>query len=127
MKKYANLICLLVVLLVAMATYAAIVWVGSMQTVNNTTYISGSNSVSTATYNPGTFLITDGGLTATTAMTIYLSWSMDGTNFFTNATFVPTVTNAGTYTWAPGPLAAPIWQRFSITTTNSVNVGIIQQ
>jgi hypothetical protein len=112
-------------LVLAFAIQASTLWFGSYTNVNNTTAYSPTNSLVVLQYNPGVYQISDQGLATTNALTVNMQWSVDSNNFVTVATWIPTVTNAGTYVFAPGNVSQQVWQRFAIVTTNSVNVNIL--
>ena len=97
--------------------------VGSLSTVNNTTYYTAAYNIGNAFVPSGTFLFSDGGTTATNALSITIQVSFDQTNFTSVGTWYPPVTNAGTWPYTPFPTNMPIYMRGVVTTTNSVQVG----
>jgi hypothetical protein len=119
------ILCLLLLATVCVTYASTTILIGSLTTVNNTTANSSSVLATTFLPNPGSFLISDGGLTATTAMAVVVSFSLDNVNFTNVATNFPTTTAATTYTWNPSFSALPIWERVSVVTTNSVSAGVI--
>lgn len=120
----AILVCILC--FVAGLSFASSVLIGSLTTVNNTTANSASSQIGSFLASPGTFSITNNGLSATSALTVNLQWSIDNSNWTNVATFNPPSTNAATYQWAPQVSAQPFWQRIQVVTTNNVQVGVIQ-
>jgi hypothetical protein len=102
------------------------VLVGSLATVNGTTN-SASIVVGTISVPSGTLIAETGGLPTTSAATFNLQFSIDNANFATFATYNPTATNAGSYTFAPSYAPSNLYFRVQIVTTNSEQVGAIYQ
>jgi hypothetical protein len=127
MKKY--ILPILVTMLLCVVTYidASTLWYGSLTTVNNTTAYSPTNSFPVSlNASAGNYLISDGGLTALTALAVNMQLSLDSNNWLTVASWTPSVTNSGTFSWSPGVLSQTVYQRFQFVTTNSVGVGVLQ-
>ena len=98
-------------------------FLGSLVPVNNTTSNSASLLIGTFNMPAGTFLIQNGGLTATNALRVNVQLSVDNTNWLTVSTYWPSATNATTETYIPSYAAQSIYIRAQAVTTNSVNVG----
>jgi len=127
MKKHtARILAALLLLTVAVTAWSSTLWEGSLTAVNNTTGYSATNQVGTLTINLSTLDISDGGLTALTALGVNFQLSFDQTNFLTETNFQCPSTNAGTYPWQIGTLTIPVYARFAFVTTNNVNVGVFQ-
>lgn len=114
-------ISLLVIMKIAAATY----WVvGSMTTVNGTSNFP-SVSPGTVTIPGGYLAISHGALPNTNALVINAQWSIDGSNFYTYASWTATTTN----TTGEAPFFLPSlgntfsW-RAQVVTTNSYSVGV---
>jgi hypothetical protein len=82
-------------------------------------------ALGTVNITPHTLLVQNGGLATTNALTVEAQYSFDGTNFATLATYQPSATNAAVGSYTPSLGAKTVYFRARITTTNSVNVGII--
>lgn len=122
MKKALVLLALLFVVAVFLVHAATTTMIGSMTTVNGTTNTA---AVSLGNIYPprGVFYIQNGGLASTNALLINVQLSIDGTNFYTVATYYPSVTNATTDAYAPTYSALPVYMRAQVVTTNAVQVG----
>jgi len=113
-------------MLLALRSSAAITAFGSLSPVNVTTTNSVSLQTNTATASVGTFIITNGGLPATNALTGQRQFSVDGTNWFAiGPAYTPSVTNANGEAYGPAVLSIPIYTRLSVTTTSNVLVGAV--
>ena len=125
MKKKL-LIGVAVVLCLAAAFWAgasSYTFIGSLQTVNNTTSNSTGLAVGSVS-GSGTFWIQNAGLTATNAMKVNVQISADNTNFITVATYWPAATNATVESFYP-TFTQPLYWRAQVVTTNSVQVGVV--
>jgi len=125
MKKLAAIIGLTAVFsLIGFWAFGGITTiVGSMSTVNNTTFYTSAYQLGTVTLPSGTFVLSDGGTTATNALTVTIQVSFDQTNFVTVGSWNPPVTNAGTWSYNTLPTNMTCYVRGVVVTTNSVQVG----
>ncbi len=105
---------------------AASTLIGTLPSVNGTTN-SPSITNTTVTLQPGSFLISNGGLSNTNALRVNLQVSVDNTNFVNVATYGPSSTNATTDAFNPSYTNQTIYIRAQVVTTNAVNVGVIAQ
>jgi len=94
--------------------------------------VNGTNNSSTNTlgaYVPATvYFVENQGLSNTNAATLNAQATLDGSNWFTYATFKHPQTNAGvvdTFTANPNPLT--IYRRVQIVTTNAVTISVKQK
>jgi hypothetical protein len=92
---------------------------GSLITVPAGTTNSPGFQVGTFSLPGGYYLIQNGGLTTTNAVTIYYQVSVDNTNFITYGLSSFTVTNAGTQTFYQSGALQPIYFRVQAVTTNA--------
>lgn len=126
MKKTFPILFLGILIGFSCTLLASTIIFGSLITVNNTTTNSPGTQLGSYPTVPMTVYVTNTGLTATTALTVNWQVSIDNTNFLTVASYNPTATNAGTYTWPIAATNQPIYSRFQLVTTNSVTVGLTQ-
>lgn len=110
----------------------------AVDATNLVTYQSLSGTNATASYDPNytasapspfsmkpqTFLIQHGGIPTTNTLTVNIQLSVDKTNFFTVATYRPSITNAGLYTYTPRISTNRFYIRASVVTTNATSVGV---
>lgn len=101
---------------------------GSLVPVNTTT--SNFTAIASGNYNfpSPNFLISRGATTTTNDAPVRLQFSLDNTNWLCVATNYSTGTGAtNNEVWSPGTSQQTVYWRTSVTTTNSVNIGIISQ
>ena len=116
-------IVMLCLLLGVMAGWAgSVTLLGSLASVNGTTNTVGT-AAGTFTLPGGYFLIQNGGISTTGALTANVQASFDNTNFTTVATYTPSATNATTDKFVPVFSPQTVYYRVQIVTTNAVNVG----
>ena len=124
MRKLFALFILLVLAVVVVwnARAGSTLILGSMTTVNGTTNTAGT--LIGSVYPPrGTFSIQNGGLSSTNELTVNVQLSIDGTNYFTVGTYIPSATNATTEAYTPTFTGVSIYMRAQVVTTGAVQVG----
>ena len=99
-----------------MVTYAAS---GGASTNNGTPVYIGSAYLAVSP----SFLVSDGGTTATNALTVYVQYGLDTNYFATVATYTKTATNATDGLVSPGAVTIRLYAQTKVITTNSVSVG----
>jgi hypothetical protein len=124
MKRIGFFLSICVFLFLSLRGNAALTAFGTLSTVNNTTTNSVALQTNSQPVAVGTFVISNGGLASTNALAGIRQFSVDGTNWIgLGAAYTPSGTNAGSDTIAPQVITIPVYLRFSVTTTNSVQVG----
>ena len=75
--------------------------------------------------NPPSFLISDGGVVNTNALTVYVQYglSTNATTMSTVATYNKSATNAADGTVSPSSITLSIYAQTLVVTTNAVSVG----
>ena len=126
MKKLVFQGCALVAALVfAVAVVAApVLLVGSLQTVNNTTFTSNTNVLSLNYPTPSQLSITHGGLANSNDVRVLQQVSTDLINWTTFATVTMPSTNAVTEVIQGYNYPLTNYFRVQIVTTNSQQVGV---
>lgn len=105
---------------------AAVTAFGSLSLVSVATTNSVSVQTNTSPTAVGTFIIANGGLPNTNALTGQRQFSLDGVNWTSIGTaYTPSVTNANGEAYGPAVLNIPIYTRLSVTTTSNVLVGAV--
>ena len=99
-----------------LVTYAA---TGGASTNNGTPVLIGTAYIATTP----SFIISDGGTTATNAMVVYVQYGLDTNYFSTVATYTKAATNATDGVVTPGGITLRIYAQTKVVTTNSVTVG----
>lgn len=125
MKRLRTILTLgfLTALAVLLARAGSTILLGSMVTVNNTITNSAGIVIGNFSVPAGRFLIQNGGLSNTNALTVNVQLSLDDVNFTTVASYQPSVTNAVTDVFNPSFSPQNIYMRLQTVTTNSVQVG----
>lgn len=125
MKRLYSIL-ILFALFLGFRANAALTAFGVLSTVNNTTTNSVTLQTNTQPIAVGTFVISNGGLASTNALSGVRQFSVDGTNWFGLGTpYTPSGTNSGSDTIAASVISVPVYFRLSVTTTNSVQVGAV--
>ena len=106
------------------AVCSPVLMVGTLQTVNSTTFTGNTNAA--FLYNPALqqFQVTHGALNATNDIAVMVQITADLTNFITIGTWHPSSTNAGSEYIYAGQYLATNSVRVQIVTTNSQQVGV---
>ena len=99
-----------------MVTYAAS---GGPSTNNGTPVYIGSAYLAVSP----SFLISDGGTTATNALTVYVQYGLDTNYFATVATYTKPTTNAADGLVSPGGVTIRVYAQTKVVTTNNLPVG----
>jgi hypothetical protein len=124
MKNLLLLGAAAVVLVVAIASAAPLLIVGTLQAVNNTTFTSATNILSQNFPTPQAITITHGGLVNTNDVLIKQQVSTDLTNWTTFAACGMPSTNATTEVIQGYNSPLTNYYRVLVVTTNSQNVSI---
>ena len=101
-----------------------VLMVGSLQTVNNTTFTSNTNLLSANYPTPYQLLVTHGGLANSNDVSIAYQISTDLLNWKTFATVTMPSTNATTEVIQGYNFPVTNYFRLLVTTTNSQTVGV---
>lgn len=128
LRFLALVLFLFVILFTAPRATAQTTVFGGGITITNTTTNSTVLQTNTASVNVGRFYITlSSGIGAgTNAISGNVQFSLDNTNFLSlGSTWLPTSTNAATYTVNPATVSFPIYLRMSATTTTNVTIGAL--
>jgi len=99
------------------------VFVGGLVTVNNTTSNLTSQAIGHLGFFPGLSYVQHIGLANTNDQVYAWQVSLDQTNYFTVASWRPTVTNATTETVRPTFTNITYYGRITLTTTNNQQGG----
>jgi hypothetical protein len=103
---------------------APVLMVGSLQTVNNTTFTSNTNVLSANFPTPAQLSVTHQGLANVNDVVIKYQASSDDTNWFTFASTTMATTNATTEVIQGYNYLLTNWFRILIVTTNNQQVGV---
>lgn len=113
------------------SAFGQIVWQGRQSATNLLTYqsVNGTNNggwfvVGTVTIPQTAFLIQNGGLPSTNAMTNYIQFGLDTNSATTVQTFRPATTNAGIAQVTISNNIITIYGRVQVTTTNANSIGV---
>lgn len=126
MKRIVSTLFVCVMLFLAVNSRAAVTAFGAMSSVNVATTNSASLQTNSTSAAVGTFIITNGGLPNTNALTGQRQFSLDGVNWTTIGTaYTPSITNANGEAYGPAVISIPIYTRLSVTTTSNILVGAV--
>ncbi|MEN6533316.1 MAG: hypothetical protein ABFD89_06610 [Bryobacteraceae bacterium] len=120
-----TLVAFALALVAAAAVVAApVLLVGSLQTVNNTTFTSNTNILSANFPTPQQLSVTHSGLASTNDVVVKYQVSVDNVNWATFATTGMPTTNAVTEVMQGYNYPVTNYFRVQIVTTNSQQVGV---
>lgn len=129
MKRYIALAALVLLSVTAQAALVATNAI-NLQSVATTTVIGLTNTITSVALPQRTYLIQNTGITGpatgTNALNVNAQWSVDGVNWTTFATYIPSRTNATVDTYAPSMNALTVYTRLTAVTTNTVTVGVTE-
>ena len=123
MKKFIAVLFLLCIIALAISAAPALL-VGSLQTVNNTTFNSSTNLLSLNYPTPQQLTVTHGGLASGSDVAITYQVSTDRTNWISFAAITMANTNSTTEVFQGYNLPVTNYFRVQVTTTNSQAVSV---
>jgi hypothetical protein len=100
--------------------------IGSQSTITTATTNSATFITNTVNVNLPQVFVANNGLSITNAYYGFFRWSFDNTTFYTNTSpvFIPTVTNAASYTIQAQTVAVPVYIQL-LAVTNTANTSVI--